>query len=629
MERESFEDEEVAALLNEGYISVKVDREERPDIDHIYMSACQAMTGQGGWPLTVLLTPEKKPFFAGTYFPKRGRWGLPGLIEILTQIREKWELERDQVLEAGEGILEFMGTKPGLRSGASLDRDTLDRAYKQLKDRFDQEYGGFGPAPKFPSPHNLMFLLRYWKRSGEKEALAMVERTLQAMYQGGLFDHVGYGFSRYSTDHKWLVPHFEKMLYDNALLALAYLEAYQVTGEDFYARVAKEIFIYILRDMTSPEGGFYSAEDADSEGVEGKFYLWTPAEVGKILGRDDGEVFCRQYGITAGGNFEGKSIPNLIQNPVETGSLAAGQASGDYRARLDVLREKLFQAREGRVHPFKDDKILTSWNGLMIAALARGGAVLEEPLYTKAAERAAGFICSRLRRRDGRLLARYREGEAAIPAYLDDYAFITWGLLELYGACFEPRFLKDALTFTDQALDLFRDRQNGGFFFYGEDAEELIVRPKEIYDGALPSGNSVMLLNLLRLARLTGNETLQDEAERQVRAFAGDVAEYPQAYSFFMMGLDFFLGPAREIVIAGKAGDALAKRMLKAAQRRFMPETVVIFNPADSTGTDLLKMAPGLGEKRSLDGKATAYICQNYACQAPVTGYQDFIAALD
>lgn len=629
MERESFEDEEVAALLNEGYISVKVDREERPDIDHIYMNACQAMTGQGGWPLTVLLTPEKKPFFAGTYFPKKGRWGLPGLVEILTQVGQKWEQERDRVQEAGEEVLELMGPRLGLQSGASLNRDVLDMAYQQLKDRFDHEYGGFGQAPKFPSPHNLMFLLRYWKRSGEKEALTMVERTLQAMYRGGLFDHVGYGFSRYSTDQKWLVPHFEKMLYDNALLALAYLEAYQVTGSNFYARVARKIFTYILRDMTSPEGGFYSAEDADSEGVEGKFYLWTPGEVGEILGEDAGEVFCRQYDIAPGGNFEGKSIPNLIHNPLENEAPASGQESGDYRAHLDVLRKKLFVAREERVRPFKDDKILTSWNGLMIAALARGGAVLEEPGYTRAAERAAGFILSRLRRENGRLLARYRDGEAAIPAYLDDYAFITWGLLELYGAGFEPRFLRDALTLTHQALDLFRDRQHGGFFFYGADAEELIARPKEIYDGALPSGNSVMLLNLLRLARLTGDETLRDEAERQVLAFAGVVAEYPQAYSFFMMGLDFYLGPVREIVIAGKSGDALAERMLKATQRRFMPETVVVFNPADGAGTDLAEMAPYLGEQRSPDGRTTAYVCQNYACQAPVTDYHKFIAALD
>ena len=629
MERESFEDGEVAAILNDGYVSVKVDREERPDLDHIYMNACQAMTGQGGWPLTVLLTPEKKPFYAGTYFPKNSKWGMPGLVDILTQVSQKWEQERDRVLEAGEEVLEVLKTGFGSGSRTVLDRDALNRTYKQLRDRFDHEYGGFGAAPKFPTPHNLMFLLRYWKRSGKKEALAMVEKTLQAMYNGGLYDHIGYGFSRYSTDRKWLVPHFEKMLYDNALLALAYLEAYQVTGMDFYARVAKEVFSYVLRDMTSPEGGFYSAEDADSEGVEGKFYVWTPLEVREILGEDGGEVFCRYYDITHEGNFEGKSIPNLIHKRVENEEFASSGESGEFFAQLDDLRERLFKARENRVHPHKDDKILTSWNGLMIAALARAGSVLEETRYTEAAERAVALIFSKLRREDGRLLARYRDGEAAFPAYLDDYAFVTWGLLELYEATFAPRYLRDALELTHQALELFWDQENGGFFFYGEDAEQLIIRPKEIYDGALPSGNSVMLLNLLRLARLTGDGALSDKAERQVRTFAGEVADNPQACSFFMSGLDFYLGPTREVVIAGKSGDALVESMLKAVRHRFMPETVIAFNPDDGAGTDLEKLAPFLKEQRAINGKATAYVCQNYACQAPITDYQQFIDTLN
>jgi hypothetical protein len=630
MERESFEDEEVAAILNEGYVSVKVDREERPDVDHIYMTVCQAMTGQGGWPLTVLMTPERKPFFAGTYFPKRGKWGRPGLLDILTRVRQRWEQDRDKVREAGEEVIEALRPRFGPQSEAvqnreSLNRETLDKAYKQFQGQFDREYGGFGPAPKFPTPHNLSFLLRYWKRSGEKQALAMVEKTLQSMYNGGLYDHIGHGFSRYSTDRKWLVPHFEKMLYDNALLSLAYLEAYQATGRDFYARVAGDVFTYVLRDMTSPEGGFYSAEDADSEGVEGKFYVWTPEEVREILGERAGETYCRLYDITPGGNFEGRSIPNLIHKSLENAALESGMESREFTACLEDLRKKLFKAREARVHPYKDDKTLTSWNGLMIAALAKGGAVLEVPFYIEAAARATDFIFRKLRREDGRLLARYRNGEAAFPAYFDDYAFFTWGLLELYEASFDGKYLKEALELAGQAIGLFWDRESGGFFFYGEDAEQLIARPKEIYDGALPSGNSVMLLNLLRLSRLTGDEALAEVAEKQVHAFAGEIADHPQAYSYFMMGLNFYLGPAREVVIAGKPGEVVAESMLKAIRSRFMPETVVAFNPDGGTGTDLEKLAPFLREQRSIDGKATAYVCQNYACQAPTTDYRQFI----
>ncbi len=630
MERESFEDEEVAAILNEGYVSVKVDREERPDVDHIYMTVCQAMTGQGGWPLTVLMTPERKPFFAGTYFPKRGKWGRPGLLDILTRVRQRWEQDRDKVREAGEEVIEALRPRFGPQSEAvqnreSLNRETLDKAYKQFQGQFDREYGGFGPAPKFPTPHNLSFLLRYWKRSGEKQALAMVEKTLQSMYNGGLYDHIGHGFSRYSTDRKWLVPHFEKMLYDNALLSLAYLEAYQATGRDFYARVAGDVFTYVLRDMTSPEGGFYSAEDADSEGVEGKFYVWTPEEVREILGERAGETYCRLYDITPGGNFEGRSIPNLIHKSLENAALESGMESREFTACLEDLRKKLFKAREARVHPYKDDKTLTSWNGLMIAALAKGGAVLEVPFYIEAAARATDFIFRKLRREDGRLLARYRNGEAAFPAYFDDYAFFTWGLLELYEASFDGKYLKEALELAGQAIGLFWDRESGGFFFYGEDAEQLIARPKEIYDGALPSGNSVMLLNLLRLSRLTGDEALAEVAEKQVHAFAGEIADHPQAYSYFMMGLNFYLGPAREVVIAGKPGEVVAESMLKAIRSRFMPETVVAFNPDGGTGTDLEKLAPFLREQRSIDGKATAYVCQNYSCQAPTTDYRQFI----
>ncbi|MDD4334087.1 MAG: thioredoxin domain-containing protein, partial [Desulfotomaculaceae bacterium] len=564
MEKESFEDEEVAAILNHNFVSIKVDREERPDIDHIYMSVCQAMTGQGGWPLTILMTPDKKPFYAGTYFPKHEKWGRTGLVEILILVSEKWRQHPDMLLEMAEKVSSSVFTKRSDSHGKELTGKTLLQAFFQARSMFDKEYGGFGTAPKFPTPHNLAFLLRYWKRKDDGEALDMVEQTLERMYRGGIYDHIGYGFSRYSTDKKWLAPHFEKMLYDNALLALAYIEGYQATGRKLYARVAKEIFTYVLRDMTSPAGGFYSAEDADSEGEEGKFYVWTPSEIKDILGNQDGEIYCRLYDITTRGNFAGRSIPNLIAAPPfsEAGELTLEtEVTAGY---IESLRNKLFNARKKRVHPHKDDKVLTAWNGLMIAALARGAAVFGEDAYRKAAVNAVEFIMQKLRRADGRLLARYRDGEAAYPAYLDDYAFLAWGLWELYEADFAASHLEQALELTGQMIDLFWDAENGGFYFNGKDAEQLISRPKEVYDGAMPSGNSVALLNLLRLARLTANEKLTEIAERQIKAFSGSIGQYPWGYTHFLMGIDFMLGPTREIVIAGRAGETDTESMLRA-----------------------------------------------------------------
>lgn len=628
MERESFEDEEVAELLNRSYVAIKVDREERPDIDHIYMSVCHAMTGQGGWPLTVLMTPEKKPFFTGTYFPKRASRGMPGLVDILNQISEIWEKQRDQVLLAGEEIVNAIQQRTaGIRED-EVGMDILDRAFKDLLGAFDRQYGGFGRAPKFPMPHHLTFLLRYWKRNNEKQALSMVEKTLESMYRGGIYDHIGYGFSRYSTDEKWLVPHFEKMLYDNALLAIAYTEAYQVTGKELFARLAKQIFTYVLRDMTSPEGGFYSAEDADSEGEEGKFYVWSPGEITDILGEQDGKLFCRLYNITAEGNFEGRSIPNLLLENQEKLASELKMEKGEFAAYVERLCRKLFEARERRVHPYKDDKILASWNGLMIAALAKGGAALGEPRYTSAAIRAVDFIYRELRRSDGRLLARYRDGEPAYPGYLDDYAFLTWGLLELYETTFEAGYLRKAIELTRESIKLFWDDEDGGFYFYGGDAEQLIARPKELYDGAIPSGNSVALLNLLRLARLTGDEELLQIAGKQIRAFGAEVKAYPAGYTFFLQGVDFYLGPVREVVIAGKPDSADTKEMLNVVRTQYNPRTVIVFHPEGENGEEIETLAPFVQEQRIVNERATAYVCQNYTCQAPVNDVDRFMEIL-
>lgn len=465
MERESFEDEEVARVLNRDFVAIKVDREERPDVDHVYMTVCQAMTGQGGWPLTVLMTPEKKPFFAGTYFPKRSKYGRTGLLEILERVADAWKRKRTDLLQAGNRVTEAIrgNMDPAVRG--ELSEEMLTGAYEQLSDQFDERYGGFGQSPKFPRPHDFLFLLRHWKRTGEERALQMVEKTLEAMRRGGIYDHVGFGFSRYSVDDRWHTPHFEKMLYDNALLAVAYLEAYQVTGKEAYARVAREIFTYVLRDMTSPEGGFYSAEDADSEGEEGKFYLWTPEEIREVLGAGMGRLFCECYGVTDAGNFEGKNILHQIGISLSAVAVRHGMGMDELEQKLEEARRKLFQAREQRVRPHRDDKILTSWNALMIVALSRGARVLGERRYADAAEGAARFILKTLRRGDGRLLARYRDGEAAIPAFLDDYAFLAWGLIELYEATLRVEYLRRAADLAREMLDLFGDDRGGGAVF--------------------------------------------------------------------------------------------------------------------------------------------------------------------
>ncbi|SDH06016.1 hypothetical protein SAMN04489735_10105 [Aneurinibacillus thermoaerophilus] len=623
MERESFEDEEVAAILNEHYVSIKVDREERPDVDQIYMTVCQAMTGHGGWPLTIIMTPDKEPFFAGTYFPKQSKYGRPGLVDILNQIHSKWLEDRDRVVRTGKQITQAIQEhRIKTKGNGELTEQTLQEAYSQYVSTFDGEYGGFGSAPKFPSPHNLAFLLRHWKLTGEERALAMVEKTLDAMRRGGIYDHIGFGFARYSVDREWLVPHFEKMLYDNALLALIYLDAYQATKKEEYAETARQIFTYVLRDMTHPEGGFYSAEDADSEGEEGKFYVWRPEEIRQILGEEDGTRFCRIYDITEHGNFEhNTSIPNLVRKSLDQAAREEGMELDELKPFIEKCREKLFTARETRVHPHKDDKILTAWNGLMIAALARGTVVLGDTIYVAAAERALRFIQNRLQREDGRLLARYRDEEAAFLGYLDDYAFLIWGLLELYEATFNTDYLSYALELQEKQVALFWDNEEGGFYFYGSDGEALLFRPKELYDGAIPSGNSVAALNLLRLARLTGKEDIARLADEQIAAFAGEVALYPQAHAHFMMAAQFLFGPVKEIIVAAPNREA-AQEIVQEVQTRFMPNAVVSVI-TDETREKLLLLAPVLTDKTTQDGKATVYICENFACQKPVTSLEE------
>lgn len=602
MERESFEDEEVAQILNRDFICIKVDREERPDIDSIYMSVCQALTGHGGWPLTVFLTPDRQPFYAGTYFPKDNSKGFMGLMSLLDSVKEAWDLKRESLLESAKNIIEHISQEES-SDETKISKDIIHEAFKHFKYNFDSKYGGFGTSPKFPSPHTLLFLLRYWYTEKEPFALEMVEKTLESMKNGGIFDHIGFGFSRYSTDKKWLVPHFEKMLYDNALLAIAYGEAYSATGNKNYEETARQILDYVQRDMSSQLGAFYSAEDADSEGFEGKFYIWSQEEVMKVLGQKDGKEYCNLFDITPSGNFEGLNIPTLI----ETGSLSQQQKSF-----AEECRKKLFNHREKRVHPYKDDKVLTSWNGLMIAAMAYCGRIFGEERYIEASKRCVDFIYKKLIRTDGRLLARYRDGEAIFSAYLEDYAFLVWGLLELYEASFTTIYLKRALKLTDAMLNLFGENNSAALFLYGHDSEQLISRPRESYDGAIPSGNSVAAMNLLRLARITGHHEYENRAKAIMDFFSNQVQAAPTGHSYMLSSYMYSVSDnSSEIVITGEN----IKEMVDTLNRKYLPFAVTISN----ISPELTEIAPFVGDYKSQNGKTAAYVCRNFSCMEPVT----------
>ena len=635
MAHESFEDPEVAKLMNDVFVSIKVDREERPDLDHVYMTVCQMLTGSGGWPLTIVMTPQKKPFFAATYIPKGSRFGRTGMMELIPRIKEIWAKRRGEVIESAEKIVDTLKVTEKDTSGDDLTSSVLKKAYLELEQRFDKEYGGFSDAPKFPTPHNFRFILRYWRRSGDNRALEMVEKTLQAMRQGGIYDQVGYGFHRYSTDKKWLVPHFEKMLYDQAMLAMAYTETYQATGKEVYADTAREIFEYVLRDMTALEGGFFSAEDADSEGVEGKFYVWTDEEIRRVLNKEDADLIIRVLNIEKEGNFEEEATKrltgeNILHLKKSTPELASDlkMSVEDLEHRIESARRKLFEVRKKRVHPYKDDKILTDWNGLMIAAFAQGARVLGEKAYENAGRKAADFIMTHMRAQDGRLLHRYRDGDAGINSNLDDYAFFVWGLIELYEATFETGYLKTALELNGDMLKHFWDSKEGGLFFTPDDGEGLIIRKKEVYDGAIPSGNSVAMFNLLRLARLTGDSDLDEKAAKIGRAFSEQVKQLPSGYTQFLISADMSIGPSYEVVVAGSSNAKDTVEMLKALNTPFIPNQVILFRPTDQKSPDIDTIAEFVKNHVSREGKATAYVCLGNACKAPTTDIKEMLNLL-
>jgi len=626
MAHESFEDPYVAKMMNEAFVSIKVDREERPDIDKIYMTVCQLMTGSGGWPLTIIMTPDKKPFFAGTYFPKESRFGRTGLVDLIKHVKDLWTNERKQLVESSEKITFALQDASTESPGRSLTDKVLKTTYSQLSGRYDSKNGGFGTAPKFPTPHNLLFLLRYWKRSGDTGALKMVEKTLESIRMGGIYDHIGFGFHRYSTDANWLVPHFEKMLYDQALLTLAYLEAYQATNREDFATTAKEIMTYVLRDMTSQEGAFYSAEDADSEGEEGKFYFWSKKEIEELLGVEDAEGFSKIFNVNIKGNFLDEATRRKTENNILhlTSSLTE-----TYNDHIKSLRNKIFEAREKRVRPHKDDKILADWNGLMIAAFAKAGYIFNDPKYIQIAKKAMNFILNEMKNSDGRLLHRYREGGADIPAFLDDYAFLIWGLINLYEATFDTFYLQKAVEFTEEQLDFFWDSSIGAFFFTAKDAETLLTRQKETYDGAIPSGNSVAMLNLLRLAQLTGNDNYEKNADYIGKVFAENIRANPVAHTLMMVAVDYAVGPTYSLVIAGDTGNDDTNSMLDEVRRQFLPNKSLIFRPTEKLNPEIDNFSNFVQFFDKHDERATAFVCINKTCKAPTNDISEAIKYLN
>jgi len=611
MEHESFEDEAMAAVMNEHFINIKVDMEERPDVDQIYMNFVQLTTGRGGWPMNVFMTPDKKPFFGGTYFPPAPRYGMPSWKQILTSISEAFRLRRDELETSANDIIgELRRLSLVEASAGGLSTDLLDAAFGSYIRTFDTVNGGFGGAPKFPAAMSLEFLLRYHKRTGEARALAVVTHTLDKMANGGIYDQLGGGFHRYAVDAIWLVPHFEKMLYDNAQLIRVYLHAYQLTGNEFYKRIAIETLEYISREMLDESGGFYSTQDADSEGEEGKFFVWTPDEIAEILGEEEAAEFCSFYDVTASGNFEGANILN-IKNPI---AIAPGSD------RFADARARLFAEREERIKPGRDEKVLTAWNGLMLAAFADAAAVLANEEYLDVAKRNAKFLRTELQK-DGRLLRTWKEGAAKLNGYVEDYSNVADGLIVLYQVSGEVEYLVEARRLADLMITEFWDQENGGFFFTSNDHEELIVRNKDFYDNATPSGNSVAADVLLRLAKLTGEDKYERFAVTTLRLAATQLRRHPQGFGRTLSALEFHLGETREIAVLGDRESSLATDVLQ----RYLPDAVIAISSDVTADSQVVSF---LAERSQIEGKSTAYICRDYKCERPVTTTEELAGLL-
>ena len=589
MAHESFEDAKVADILNTNFVSIKVDKEERPDIDSIYMNVCQTFTGSGGWPTTIFMTPDQKPFFAGTYFPKRSQYGTVGFIELLLNISDKWEKHKEELIKSGDRIIEVLNHE--VKNEGVISKDLITNAVLSFRESYDKIYGGFGVAPKFPTPHNLMFLMHVYETTKDKEDLEMVEKTLLQMYKGGIFDHIGFGFSRYSTDRSFLAPHFEKMLYDNALLIISYIKAFTITKNDRYKKVAIQTADYVLRELTHHPGGFYCAQDADSDGVEGKYYVFSYDEMINLLGKDVGEKFNHYYDITKDGNFMGKNIPNLLKSTVLDDS-------------FEVYLPKIYEYRKGRTKLHLDDKILTSWNSLMIVAFATMYRVLNESIYLETAKKACTFIENNLREQNT-LFVSYRDGKRSGKGFLDDYAFYIYALITMYEASLDETYLKQAIILNNKAISDFYDEEKGGFYLYGKENEALVLKPKETFDGALPSGNSVMSYNLVKLTHITKDFRLDDLAQKQLAFMSYFANGYLAGYSFYLLALSIYLHPPKEIICVLK--DASDKEQLK----ELLSLNVTI---------KILEMATD--EYPLLNNKTTFYICKNHSCFPPTNDFQ-------
>lgn len=622
MERESFEDEETARLMNEHFVNIKVDREERPDIDQIYMTAVQAMTGHGGWPLTVFLTPDGVPFYGGTYFPKEARHGMPAFRDVLLAVAEAWRSRRQEILAGTSRVREFLEQQVrAIAPRDQLDVDILRRAARLLLQSYDPVNGGFGQAPKFPQPVNLEFLLRAYRRYRLAEAIIAVEHTLKAMARGGIYDQVGGGFHRYATDDRWLVPHFEKMLYDQALLVRVYLAAYQVLGEPLFRQVVDETLDFVFRELYDPAGAFYSSLDADSEGEEGRYYLWTAAEIDQLLPPDEAEAVKHYYGLIHGPNFEGKNIL-FVRTTLEKLAGQLGRSVPELEDLIARARARLLAARRNRVPPARDDKVLTSWNGLMLRALAEAGAALDRPEYIQAAERLAGFIEAHLVRPDGLLWHSFKDGVARVEGLLEDYAFYADGLLSLYEVTGRIRWFRRASELARRIIDLFWDPTLPGFFDAAPSLDNLPVRPRSFIDNAVPSGSSVATELLLRLGALTGDDSYRDIAEANLKALADFMAKAPAAAGRLLSALDFHVGPVKEIALVGPHDHPAWAGMYREIFGPYLPNKVVAIGPEGAAEVPLL------AGRSPVDDRPTAFVCENFVCLMPALTVEELRAQL-
>jgi hypothetical protein len=625
MERESFEDEKIAALMNELFVNIKVDREERPDLDEIYMSAVQVLTGRGGWPMTMFLTPDGKPFYGGTYFPPEDRQGMPGFPRILRGVSQAY---RERPADVEKSVSEILSVLQRISESQATDKnfapDVITESAEKISQAYDSDNGGLGQAPKFPNAGVYELFIRCYYHSKSKRYLEMVTHTLTKMAWGGIYDHLGGGFHRYSVDTKWLVPHFEKMLYDNAQLVRIYAQAYTITGEPLFKAVVDETTTYLLREMLDSEGGFYSTQDADSEGDEGKFFVWTPEEINRVLGEEQGETFSRIYDVSEQGNFEGKSILHPILT-VEQAIKFFRKDRAEVEALIANAKQKLFVEREKRIKPFRDEKIITAWNGLMLSGLAEAIKILDKPAYVETAKRTVDFIFSKMFH-DGFLLHTYKDGQAKLLGYLDDYAFLIVGLLDLHEATFDRSFLERAIQLTEIMLREFSDERAGGFFYTGKSHEQLISRAKPVFDASIPSGNAMATQALLRLYHITGNDDCRGRAEQVLRSYYEAMASQPFGFAHMLCALDLYMKPPKEIVVVGEANDPQTKDLVKQVQALYLPNKILqLISPK----TPLETVSPLLQGKSQVDGKATVYVCQNFTCSAPVTSQTELKALLE